>query len=338
MLQNILQGSRLPAADRRSRLNVMCQDLTPIKGLSGQINTIGRKRMTDARKPEWLKIRLEAAGEYPAVRGRLRSLKLHTICEEAKCPNQSECWGGGTATVLLMGDECTRGCRFCAVKTANPRRVLDRDEPIRVAEGVRQSGLTYVVLTSVDRDDLYDGGAAHIARTVTEIKRSCGALVEVLMPDFRGSRESLDTVIASGADVLAHNIETVRRLTPSVRDSRATYDQSIDVLRYLKKSSGRPTKSSIMVGLGETAEEVLETLEDLRRADVDAVTLGQYLRPTMKHLPVKEFISPDRFRDYERSAREMGFRMVASGPFVRSSYRAGELYLEGLVRGAAASM
>lgn len=294
--------------------------------------------MMDAKKPDWLRIRLEAAGEYSAVRSRLKTLGLHTICEEAKCPNQSECWGGGTATVLLMGDECTRGCRFCAVKTANPKRVLDRDEPVRVAEGVRQSGLTYVVLTSVDRDDLYDGGAMHIARTVTEIKRRSGALVEVLMPDFRGSRESLDAVIASGADVLAHNIETVRRLTPSVRDRRATYDQSIDVLRYLKRSSGRPTKSSIMVGLGETMDEVLETLEDLRGVGVDAVTLGQYLRPTMRHLPVKEFISPDTFREYEHRAREMGFSMVASGPFVRSSYRAGELYLEGLVRGAARRM
>lgn len=292
--------------------------------------------MMQGVKPDWLKVRIEATEHYSAVRGRLRELQLHTICEEAKCPNRSECWGGGTATVLLMGDECTRGCKFCAVKTANPRRVLDRDEPARVAEGVRQSGLTYVVLTSVDRDDLHDGGASHIARTVREIKRSGGALVEVLMPDFRGDHGCLDKIIGSGADVLAHNIETVRRLTPSVRDWRATYEQSLDVLRYLKSaSSGRPTKTSIMVGLGETVEEMKETMRDLRDAGVDALTVGQYLRPTLKHLPVREFVVPERFVAYERMARGMGFGMVASGPLVRSSYRAGELYLEGVARARA---
>lgn len=292
--------------------------------------------MMEYRKPEWLKVRFEAAGEYSAVRSRLRSLQLHTICEEAKCPNVSECWGGGTATVLLMGDVCTRGCRFCAVKTANPMRVLDREEPARVAEAVRESGLRYVVLTSVDRDDLADGGAAHIARTVEFIKGSSDVLVEVLMPDFRGRRESLDTIIASGADVLAHNIETVRRLTPTVRDRRATYDQSLDVLSYLKDASGRVTKSSLMVGLGESGEEVLGTMDDLRSAGVDALTVGQYLRPTAKHLPVAEYVTPEMFGMYGEEARKRGFKMVAAGPFVRSSYRAGELYLEGLVRGSPA--
>lgn len=289
--------------------------------------------MIDVRKPDWLKVRMEATEEYSRVRSRLRSLRLHTICEEAKCPNQSECWGGGTATVLLMGDECTRGCRFCAVKTANPRGVLDREEPQRVAEAVAESGLTYIVLTSVDRDDLADGGAGHIARTVTEIKKRSNTLVEVLMPDFRGEAASLDRIIESGADVLAHNVETVRRLTPQVRDRRATYDQSMFVLDYLKKSSGgRITKSSVMLGLGETREEVLETMSDLRAVGVDALTLGQYLRPSQKHLTVAEFVTPESFAQFGEDAKRAGFRMVASGPFVRSSYRAGELYMEGLLR------
>ena len=291
--------------------------------------------MIEARKPEWLKVSMEATEGYSQLRSRLRGLQLHTICEEARCPNISECWGGGTATVLLMGDVCTRGCRFCAVKTANPKRILDREEPERVASAVRESGLTYVVLTSVDRDDLADGGAAHIARTVTAIKHSSSVTVEVLMPDFRGNRDSLDAVIASRAEVLAHNIETVRRLTPSVRDRRAGYDQSLSVLGYLKEASGgRITKTSIMVGLGEEFGEVVETMRDLRAAGVDAITIGQYLRPTVRHLPVIDFISPETFGRYAAEARHAGFRMVASGPFVRSSYRAGELYLEGLVRNA----
>lgn len=289
--------------------------------------------MTDVRKPAWLKVRMEATEEYASLRSRLKSLQLHTICEEARCPNQSECWGGGTATVLLMGDKCTRGCRFCAVKTANPMHVLDKDEPERVARAVMESGLTYIVLTSVDRDDLADGGSTHIARTVREIKSGSNVLVEVLMPDFRGDKACLDRIIASGADVLAHNLETVRRLTPSVRDRRAGYDQSLAVLEHLKKASGgRVTKSSIMVGLGERYEEVLQAMSDLRLAGVDALTIGQYLQPTPRHLPVVEFISPPVFGEYEKAAKELGFGMVASGPFVRSSYRAGELYLEGLAR------
>lgn len=290
--------------------------------------------MIDSRKPEWLRVRMEATPAYGELKSRLRSLHLHTICEEAKCPNISECWGGGTATVLLMGDVCTRGCRFCAVKTANPMRILDREEPERVARSVAESGLTYVVLTSVDRDDLADGGAGHIARTVMLIKEMSDVRVEVLMPDFRGSRDSLDAVVGSGADVLAHNVETVRRLTPSVRDRRAGYDQSLEVLRYLKDASGRITKTSIMVGLGETREEVVEAMRDMRGAGVDALTIGQYLRPGPRHLPVSEYVNPATFMEYEAEARGLGFSMVASGPFVRSSYRAGELYLEGLLAGS----
>lgn len=285
------------------------------------------------QKPAWLRVTMRTDGEYAALRSRLKGLKLHTICEEARCPNIFECWSHGTATVLLLGDMCTRACRFCAVRTGNPHRALDMEEPLRVAQAAAASGLSYIVLTSVDRDDLPDGGASAIARTVREIKRMSDIVVEVLMPDFRGSTESLDAIIDSGADVLSHNIETVRRLTPSVRDRRAGYEQSLNVLRYLKERSGRITKSSIMVGLGETEEEVVETMHDLRSAGVDALTVGQYLRPGERQLQVAEYIEPDVFAEYERKARLMGFRMVASGPFVRSSYRAGELYLQSMLRG-----
>jgi lipoic acid synthetase len=284
-------------------------------------------------KPEWLKVKLQVNENYSSLRSRLRELKLHTICEEARCPNIFECWGHGTATVLLLGEKCTRACRFCAVQTGNPHGLVDLNEPVRVAEQAAESGLSYIVLTSVDRDDLPDGGASIIAKTVGEIKKRSDIVVEVLMPDFRGNRSSLDMIIDSGAEVLAHNIETVRRLTPAVRDRRAGYEQSLDVLSYLKKKSGRITKSSIMVGLGERREEVLETLSDLRSAGVDAVTIGQYLQPDRRHLEVQEYIHPELFKEYERSAYEMGFRMVASGPFVRSSYRAGEMYLTGMVKG-----
>ncbi len=284
------------------------------------------------RKPDWLKVKLASTGSYASVKKQIGALQLHTICQEAKCPNIFECWGSGTATILLMGDVCTRGCRFCAVKSGNPGGVVDAEEPSRVAVSVAESGLSYVVLTSVDRDDIPDGGAAHIANTVVEIKRRrSNMLVEVLMPDFRGDRHSLDTVIESGADVLAHNVETVRRLTPSVRDRRATYDQSLEVLEYLKKKSGRVTKTSLMLGLGEKEGEIIETMRDLRNAGVDAITFGQYLRPSQWHLPVCSYVEPGQFDSYAEKAKEMGFSMVASGPLVRSSYRASELFLKGLV-------
>jgi lipoic acid synthetase len=289
--------------------------------------------MESGRKPDWLKVTLSSNSKYADLKSELRVLGLKTICEEAHCPNIFECWGGGTATILLMGDMCTRGCRFCAVKTGNPHGVLDSNEPERVAGSIARSGLTYVVITSVDRDDLPDGGASHIAETVRSIKRmNYDIMVEVLMPDFKGNRDSLDTIIASGADVLAHNVETVRRLTPTVRDIRANYDQSLDVLKYLKDASGRITKTSIMLGLGETYGEVTGAMGDVRNAGTDAITLGQYLRPSAWHLPVAEYIPPQLFERYASAAREMGFIMVASGPLVRSSYRAGELYLEGVLR------
>ncbi|MBX8632047.1 MAG: lipoyl synthase [Candidatus Thermoplasmatota archaeon] len=288
--------------------------------------------MENDRKPEWLKVKLDSNSKYAAMKSSISNLGLHTICQEGKCPNIFECWGSGTATVLLMGDMCTRGCRFCAVKTGNPHGILDAGEPERVAASVARSGLEYIVITSVDRDDLPDGGASHISRTVREIKRrSPGIIVEVLMPDFRGEESALDTVIDSGAEVLAHNIETVRRLTPTVRDGKAGYDQSLNVLRYLKEQSGRLTKTSIMLGLGETCDEIFETMRDVRDTGTDAITLGQYLRPSKWHLPVVNYVTPRDFKMYGEEARKMGFTMVAAGPLVRSSYRAGELFMTGLV-------
>lgn len=269
---------------------------------------------------------------------RLRSLvdglRLTTVCEEARCPNLSECWSGGTATFMLLGELCTRGCSFCSVKTARRGEPVDPEEPHKVLEAVEQMELRYVVLTSVDRDDLPDQGASHFADTVRHLKeRQPGLLVEVLIPDFRGDEACLERIARSGADVLAHNVETVARLTPDVRDPRAGYGQSLRVLRRLKEL--RPsalTKSSIMVGHGESEAELVDTFRDLRRARVDLLTLGQYLRPSQKHRPVAEFVTPGRFEELGRLAREEGFLQVASGPFVRSSYKAGELYVESLLR------
>jgi lipoyl synthase len=287
-----------------------------------------------ARKPEWLKIRPPGGENYSQIKQLLRELKLHTVCEEAACPNVSECWGGGTATLMLMGDTCTRGCKFCHVKSGNPKGLLDEDEPVKVAVALSKLGLTYVVLTSVDRDDLPDGGSDHFGRTVEEIKKRIPEmLVEVLTPDFRGDKAAVERVIRSGVDVFAHNIETIPRLTKKVRDGRCDYEQSLEVLRYAKQL--RPavhTKSSIMVGLGETKEEVFAAMDDLRRVGVSIVTLGQYLRPSSWHLPVEEYVAPALFEEYERVGMEKGFLCVPSGALVRSSYRAGEKFLEGLLR------
>ncbi len=281
------------------------------------------------RKPDWLKVTLPVGETYLTLKSRLRSLGLHTVCEEARCPNIGECWASGTATLMLLGDVCTRGCRFCAVKSGNPQGVLDSDEPSKSAAVCEALNLRYVVLTSVDRDDLPDNGAAHFARTVVEIKaRVPDIVVETLTGDFQGKLQDLSTMLASGVDVFAHNIETVERLTRRVRDVRATYKQSMFVLEQGKKLNPRVvTKSSIMLGLGETESEVLQTLRHLRSVGAGIVTLGQYLRPTEKHLPVKEYVSPERFEWYAEEARAMGFDYVASGPLVRSSYKAAELFL-----------
>ncbi len=284
----------------------------------------------EAKKPAWLKVPIPGGERYQKVRDTLRGLALHTVCQEASCPNVGECWGGGTATVMLMGDVCTRGCRFCHVKTAARPPPLDPEEPRHLAEAVARLGLDYIVVTSVDRDDLPDGGAGHFADAIRRLKAIPGLLVEVLTPDFRGDAGAVRAVGGAAPDVFANNIETVRRLTPVVRDARAGYDQTLAVLALMKREFREVvTKSSIMVGLGETEAEVVETMRDLRAAGVEILTLGQYLRPSAWHLPVVEWVTPARFGAYREAGRSLGCRYVASGPLVRSSYRAGELFLRG---------
>jgi lipoic acid synthetase len=268
------------------------------------------------------------------VKSLLRGLELHTVCEEARCPNVGECWGGGTATIMLLGDTCTRGCRFCAVASGNPGGWTDPLEPEKVARALEALGLTYVVLTSVDRDDLPDGGAAHFAATVRAVKRRCPELVvETLIPDFAGDLEAVRTVAESGPEVVDHNLETVERLQGTVRDRRAGYRQSLRVLQAVKET--RPdayTKSSLMLGLGERREEVVQAMQDLRAAGVDILTLGQYLRPTSWHLAVEAYVPPETFDAYRETADGLGFLYCAAGPLVRSSYRAGEYFLEARIR------
>ncbi len=289
-------------------------------------------------KPDWLKVRMPGGAAYAAVKARARGLHLNTVCEEAHCPNVGECWGHGTATFMVMGDTCTRACRFCAVNTAKHPDPLDPDEPARLAEAVARMGLGYVVLTCVDRDDLPDQGAAHLAACVRAVRalRHEGrpVRVELLGPDFRGERAPLETVLAAEPDVFAHNVECVARLTPRVRDPRAGYRQSLDVLAAARElRPGQLTKSSIMVGLGETEEEVVETMRDLRAVGCDFLTLGQYLRPSRRHLPVEAWITPEQFARYERIGLDLGFRFVASGPLVRSSYRAAEFFVNRYLQG-----
>ncbi|MFO0724528.1 MAG: lipoyl synthase [Myxococcota bacterium] len=283
------------------------------------------------RKPGWLKVKAPGGPRYAAMKQRARRLNLATVCEEAQCPNIGECWSGGTATFMLMGETCTRGCRFCAVDTAKYPPPLDPEEPAHIAEAVSEMGLSYVVITTVNRDDMPDGGGDHLARCLEAVReKSPRVLLEVLIPDFQGDRAALERVAHTDLAVLAHNVETVERLTPKVRDPRANYRQSLEVLEFVK--GRRPellTKSSIMLGLGETETEVVRTLADLRSVGVDIVTLGQYLRPSHKHLPIDSYITPEVFERLADRARDMGFGFVASGPLVRSSYRAGELYVEG---------
>ena len=288
-------------------------------------------RRADAKvlpKPPWLKVRIPSGRKYARVKRTVRENRLATVCEESMCPNIGECWSAGTATLMLMGSVCTRACRFCAVDTGNPQGWLDPEEPQHAAESVQLMGLKYVVITSVDRDDLDDGGAGHYAACVAAIKRRCPqTAVEALTPDFAGKRASVRTVLDSGVDVFAQNLETVRRLTHPVRDPRAGYDQTLGVLAYAKQH--RPdvlTKSSVMLGLGETDEEIGETLDDLRAGGVDIVTFGQYLRPTMNHLPVERYVTPEAFAMYRRWGLGRGFLEVVAGPLVRSSYRAERVF------------
>src|SRR2546426_5679946 len=296
---------------------------------------LSNRAMLAERKPEWLRVRPPSGETYAHLKSLLRSLDLHTVCEEAHCPNVWECWGGGTATIMLIGGPVPRGCRFCAVTSGTPPAILDLAEPKKVAMALAELNLSYVVLTSVDRDDLPDGGASHFARTVQEIKaRRPEMIVEALIPDFQGDLDSVCVVVEAGVDVLDHNVETVERLQGKVRDRRANYRQSLGVLEGAKgMREGLFTKSSIMLGLGETEEEVVRTMRDLRGAGVDILTLGQYLRPSAWHLAVDAYVPPETFDRYREVGESMGFLYVASGPLVRSSYRAGEFFLEKVIRG-----
>jgi lipoyl synthase len=280
------------------------------------------------RLPEWLRFNLPTSGTFSHTRALLDELKLHTVCESAKCPNHWECWDKGTATFMIAGDRCTRACGFCAVNTAKPL-ALEADEPARVAEATSRMKLRHVVITAVARDDLKDGGADHFRHTIEAVRKlNPKTIIEVLVPDFNDSDASIESVLSANPNIFNHNLETIRRLTPEVRH-RATYDRSLSVLQKVKEKRGSSihTKSGLMLGLGEREEEVLVALEDLRRANCDILTLGQYLQPTLKHLPVREFVTPEQFTAFGNVARQMGFVHVASGPMVRSSYHADEFNL-----------
>lgn len=310
------------------------QELDYSKEIEYSITT-GEGRLTNRRKPSWLKAEPANSENYTKLRDTVKELGLSTVCQEARCPNIGECWGGkkgtATATIMLMGDTCTRGCKFCSIKTSNTPPPLDVEEPRKVAEAVLKWGLDYVVLTSVDRDDLPDGGSTHIAACVRHLKAGVGApWVEVLTPDFQGVKEDIKRVADSGLDVFAHNIETVEDLQGKVRDHRAGYSQTLGVLRYVKDLyPDKITKTSIMLGCGETPEQISRTLTDLRSVGVDVVTFGQYLRPTPRHMKVVEYVTPEAFEGWKSTADAMGFLYVASGPMVRSSYKAGEFFLAG---------
>jgi lipoyl synthase len=289
---------------------------------------IHRVNQSRRRLPDWLRFNLPTSDSFTHTRALLGELKLHTVCESAKCPNHWECWQKGTATFMIAGDRCTRACGFCAVSTAKPL-ALEPDEPLRVAEATRRMRLRHVVITAVARDDLKDGGAEHFRQTIETIRDlNPETVIEVLVPDFNGSDAAVETVLAANPHIFNHNLETVRRLTPDVRH-RATYDRSLTVLRKVKARRGDSiyTKSGMMLGLGEREEEVLVAMEDLRRVGCDILTLGQYLQPTLKHLPVVEFVSPQQFSAFGNMAQKMGFVHVASGPMVRSSYHADEFKL-----------
>ncbi|KAJ9143646.1 hypothetical protein NKR19_g6716 [Coniochaeta hoffmannii] len=315
---------------------------------TAEVGPAGRKR-TITRLPSWLKTPIPSPGansDFAKIKADLRGLNLHTVCEEARCPNIGECWGGSggksaaTATIMLMGDTCTRGCRFCSVKTSRAPAPLDPHEPENTAEALARWGLGYVVLTSVDRDDLADGGARHFAETIRRIKQKKPTLlVEALTGDFAGDLDMVRVVAESGLDVYAHNVETTEGLTPYVRDRRATFRQSLKVLEHVKRVKGKEgiiTKTSIMLGLGETEDELWETLRELRKVDVDVVTFGQYMRPTKRHLKVEKYVTPDEFELWKQRAMDMGFLYCASGPLVRSSYKAGEAFIENVLKKRAA--
>lgn len=292
------------------------------------MSTVAEPSKKRPRLPEWFRLQLPTASAYFATRNLIDDLNLNTVCESAKCPNHWECWSQGTATFMIAGDRCTRACGFCAVDTRKPK-ALEADEPERVAEATRRMKLRHVVITAVARDDLADGGAEHFQKVIQRVREvNPGILIEVLTPDFMDDDTAIGTVLAARPEIFNHNLETIRRLTPEVR-SVATYDRSLSVLRKVKdREPAIFTKSGIMLGLGETEEELLEALRDLREAGVNLLTLGQYLQPTKKHLPVVEFIHPDKFAEHKQTAEAMGFTYVASGPLVRSSYHADDFVPE----------
>ncbi|XP_058724038.1 lipoyl synthase, chloroplastic [Vicia villosa] len=296
-------------------------------------------RDPNVKKPEWLRQKAPQGERFSQIKESISQLKLNTVCEEAQCPNIGECWNGGddgiaTATIMVLGDTCTRGCRFCAVKTSSNPAPPDPMEPENTAKAIASWGVDYIVITSVDRDDIPDGGSGHFAQTVKAMKNiKPEIMVECLTSDFRGDLKAVETLVHSGLDVFAHNIETVKRLQRLVRDPRAGYEQSLAVLNHAKQSKeGMITKSSIMLGLGESDDEVKKTMMDLRAINVDILTLGQYLQPTPLHLTVKEYVTPEKFDFWKEYGESIGFRYVASGPLVRSSYRAGELFVQTMVR------
>jgi lipoic acid synthetase len=286
------------------------------------------------RKPEWLKVRMPGGEQHARLKQSFRELDLYTVCEEARCPNVGECWREGTATLMILGDTCTRGCRFCAVKSGDPGGVVDPREPEHVARALAKMDLAYVVLTMVDRDDLDDGGAAHVARTVQRIhEHNPKLLVETLVGDFAGQRRDIETVVRDGApDVYAHNVEVAEPLTGKMRDARCSFQRSLDTLRIARDAGAKVTKSSLMVGCGEHEDEVLASMQRLREADVDVLTVGQYLRPTPKHAEIVRYVEPAEFDRYREAGLAMGFKYVASGPLVRSSYRAAEAFLKGVLQ------
>ena len=285
------------------------------------------KHIPIERKPKWLRIKSQNSSKFRELKEIVSHKKLHTVCEEAMCPNIQECWSHGTATFMLLGSVCTRACKFCAVDTGNPKGQIDAKEPEKVANSITQMNLKYAVLTSVNRDDLEDGGAMHFAQTVVSIKKEApGVIIEALVPDFLGKRESIETLLDSNVEVFAQNLETVKRLTHQVRDHRAGYEQTLEVLAYAKKYSPKTiSKTSLMLGLGESEDELLEAFNDIRSAGVDVLTLGQYMRPTINHLPVEKWYSPEEFLYMKNLALDIGFKEVASGPLVRSSYRADKI-------------
>ena len=325
-LEQVSEARRIPIAVKSGEKIRKPQGFTAIR--DGIKARAGSEPAPIGRKPKWLRARLPQGGKYEEVRDNVNTHRLATVCQESKCPNIGECWTNGVATIMLMGDVCTRACRFCSVDTGNPRGWLDPEEPANSAESVRIMDLKYVVLTSVDRDDLDDGGAGHYAACIREIKKvNPQTAVEALTPDFQGRLHDVETVVDSGLEVFAQNVETVRRLTHPVRDPRAGYEQTLKVLEHAKRHRpGVLTKTSLMLGLGETTEEVIETMDDLRAIGVDIVTFGQYLRPTVNHLPVERYVTPEEFRELREIGLEKGFLEVVSGPLVRSSYRADRVF------------